>query len=56
MASDLEVNNPVLPRQRKRPRRYEDDSAEGEFPDKIEDLYRVVYFEAIDLIVNGIKD
>ena len=56
MASDLEVNNPVLPRQRKRPRRYEDGSAEGAFPDKVEDLYRVVYFEAIDLIVNCIKD
>ena len=56
MAIDVEVNNPVLPRQRKRPRRYEDGSEEGAFPDKVEDLYRVVYFEAIDLIVNCIKD
>lgn len=39
MARVLEVNDPVLPRHRKRPSRYEDGSAEGEFPDKVEERY-----------------
>ena len=54
-ASDLNINEPVLPRQRKRPRRYEDGMSNGEFPESVEDLYRRMYFEALDLVVCGIK-
>lgn len=43
-ASKLDINEPVLPRQRKRPRRYYDGASEGEF------------FEALDLIVCSIEE
>ena len=55
MASDLNINEPMFPRQRKQPRRYEDGMNEGEFPESVEDLYRHMYFEALDLVVCGIK-
>ena len=45
----------MFPRQRKQPRRYEDGMSEGEFPESVEDLYRRMYFEALDLVVCGIK-
>ena len=52
----LDINEPALPRQRKRPRRYEFDGASaGDFPEKVEDLYRSIYYEALDLLVCGIK-
>ena len=53
-ASDLNINESMLPRQRKQPRRYEDGTSEGEFPESMEDLYRRMYFEALDLVC-GIK-
>ena len=46
LAEDLDVNNPTLPRQRKRPRRYETGFSEGSFPLTVEDHYRISYFEA----------
>jgi len=48
-ASDLNINQPVLPRQRKCPRIYEDGASEGKFPGGF------MYFEALDLVVCGIK-
>ena len=54
MASDLEVSDPVLPRQRKRPKRYED-GGEGYFPENVEDFYRPIFFEAVDLVIGGIR-
>ena len=38
MASNSEVDDPVLPWQRKRPRRY-DGTSEEEFPRIVKDLY-----------------
>ena len=32
MAEDMEVNEPVVPRRRKMPKRFEDRAAEAEFP------------------------
>ena len=55
MATDLQVDDPVLPRQRKRPRRYEGGEGEEYFPEKVEDFYRAIYFEALD-VVSGIKE
>jgi len=46
----------VLPRWRKCPRRYEGGTSEGDFPGSVEDLYRRMYFEALDLVVCGIKE
>ena len=54
MASDLDVSNPVLLRQRKRPRRYED-GEEGYSPENVEDFYRPIFFEALDLVIGGIR-
>ena len=53
---ELCCRQPALPRQRKRPRRYEFDGASaGDFPEKVENLYRSIYYEALDLLVCGIK-
>ena len=54
MASDLEVSDPVLPRQRKRPKRYED-GGEGYSPENVEDFYRPIFFKAVDLVIGGIR-
>ena len=54
-ASSLDIDEPVLPRQRKRPRQYEDGASEGDFPESVESLYRHTYYKALDLIVSGIK-
>ena len=43
------VNPPSLPRQRKVPRRLDDGSA-ASFHKTVEEHYRVIYFEALDLI------
>ena len=52
---NLDVDDPTLPRRRKTPRRLETGNGEPSFPDSPKDLYRQVYFEAIDLVVNAIK-
>ena len=54
-ASSLDIDEPVLPRQRKRPRRYEHGASEGDFSESVECLYRRTYYEVLDLIVSGIK-
>ncbi len=55
MATECDVDDPQLPRQRKRPRRY-DDGASADFPITVEDMYRRVYFEVLDLITETIKN
>ncbi|XP_065182307.1 uncharacterized protein LOC135813016 [Sycon ciliatum] len=52
----LDVDEPVLPRRRKVPRRFEDGQAAGTHPERAEDLYRVAYFEALDLAVSSIQE
>lgn len=47
-AEEKDVNEPAMPRRRKRPLRYEDGSA-GDFPCDIKSVYRPMYFEALDL-------
>lgn len=54
--STHEVNDPRLPRQRKRPRRYEEGTSDGDFHETPKQYFRQHYFEAIDLIVNCIQD
>ena len=51
----LDVDDPVLPRKRKVPRRYEEGSAEPEFFDVCKQFYCQQYYEAPDLIVNAIQ-
>ena len=44
MASDVDVNDPILPWQRKTPGRYDYGTAEGDFPTDVEALYRPIFF------------
>jgi len=48
----LSIGDPCLPRKRKRPRRLEIGSSEGEFHTAPKDLFRQTYFEAFDLAIN----
>ena len=51
LATDLDVRDPVLPRRRKLPQRYEEGSAPAEFHSSPKDAYRQSYYEALDLLV-----
>jgi len=55
MAVESSVDEPKLPQQRKQPKWYKE-GAPPEFLSTAKDLYRVVYYEALDLIVQTIKD
>lgn len=54
-AKELDICEPVLPRRRKRPARYEDGQAEHFFPDSPKSFYKAVYFESLDMIINCIQ-
>ena len=51
----LGVSDAVLPRKRKAPKRHSDGS-EGFHSETPQDMYRVAYFEAVDLAIATIKD
>ena len=53
--NDLDVGDPILSWQWKRPQRYEKSTQEGHFPGSVEDFYQPIYFEALDLAINGIQ-
>ena len=53
MASSLEASDPVLPRKRKTPRRFEIGGAPPEF---CAEHYHRIYFEGLDLLVQAIAD
>ena len=55
LTSKNDICDPVLPRRRKRPRRYEEGEAPHEFDETPEGMYRRVYFEALDLLVQSIN-
>ena len=50
----LDVSEPTLPRQRKRPRRYEDGDAEAYHPAEPKVHYRQIYYQAIDSVISTI--
>jgi len=58
MADDdtIDLAEPVLPRKRRAPSRLEDGNAPPEFHSTPSDMYRQVYYEAIDLLVQTIED
>lgn len=56
MTSNVDVNDPVLPRKKRVPMRYEEGSAAPEYHSTPETLYRQVYYEALDLAVQTIND
>jgi hypothetical protein len=55
-ADEINVDEPVLPRKKRAPSRYEDGNAPPEFHSSPRDMYRQVYYEAIDLLVQTIED
>ena len=55
-AEHLNVGEPVLPRKRKALRRTEIGEGTGDFHTTVVDHYRVIYFEAMDLIIQCIDD
>ena len=56
LAAKVDVNDPVLPRKRKVPRRFEDGNAEPEYDESPKDMYRRIYYESLDLLVQAIED
>ena len=52
----IDVEEPELPRARKAPKRYEIGQGDSSYPDSPKSLYRVAYFEGLDLVVNAIRD
>lgn len=55
-AQNFDVSEPCLPRRRKAPRRIGDEgSTEGSFPATVQEHYRRIYFEALDLIATCIS-
>ena len=56
MASERDVNEPKLPRQQKRPARFEEGMAPPEFHSTVKEFYCHIYYEALDLIVESIRD
>ena len=54
-AADLPIDEPALPRRRKRPCRFDDGSAPT-FHVTVEEHYRVIYFEALDFITHCIDE
>ena len=55
-ASQHDIEEPRLPRKRMVPRRLDDGSAPAAFPASVEDHYRPIYHEALDLITACIQD
>ena len=54
--SERDIDEPSLPRKRRVPARFEDGLASNEYPETATDMYRKIYFEALDLIICRIKD
>ena len=56
MSSDLDLEPPQLPRKRKVPRRVDEGSSVGDYPDSPKAVHRPIYFQLIDLIESELKD
>ena len=55
-SQSLNIEAPKLPRQRKRPARYEYGHASAEFTSEPKDHYKRIYYEALDLIIMSITE
>lgn len=55
LQSNLDVDEPVLPRMRKTPRRHEIGLGDAVFHSSPKDYFKAHYYEVIDLIVNFIQ-
>ena len=52
----LDIGSPCLPRKRRAPRCLEVGSSDGDFHASVEDHYRAIYYEALDLVIMGITE
>ena len=55
-ANKLDIDEPKLPRRRRKSKRHDDGYHPGDFHDTPEAYYRQIYFEALDLIINCIEE
>ena len=55
MASNLDVNDPILSQKWKGPQTYEEVTKQEHFQGNVEDFYWPVYYEALDLVINSIQ-
>ena len=55
MTSDVEVKEPALPRKRKLSARFDDRTALPHYDHSLKDMYRHVYFEALDILIRSIE-
>ena len=51
-----DISEPEIPRRRRAPARLEVGSGQHFFPDTSDDVYRRIYFEALDLIISAISE
>ena len=56
IANELGIEEPQPPRRRKAPCRFEAGNAPPEFPSIVGDHFRRIYFEALDLVLQGIRE
>ncbi len=54
LALKNDINDPILPRRRKHPGRFEDGEGPHAFDQTPKDMYRKIYFEALDLLIQCI--
>lgn len=52
----FQVDAPTLPRKRKAPQRFQIGSTDGDFHTSSEDHYRQIYYEALDFVVQAVRD
>ncbi len=56
LPSKYDINDPVLPRRRKHPSRFEEGQAPHTFADTPKDMFRKFYYEAFDLLIQSINN
>ena len=52
----LDIGSPCLPLKRRAPRHLQVGSSDGDFHSSVEDHYRAVYYEVLDLVTTGITE
>ena len=55
-AEKIDIDEPVVPRKRKAPLRFDPGSSSGTSATQPEDHYRVLYFEALDTVTGSITE
>ncbi len=56
LASKNDINDPVLPRRRKRLSRFEEGQAPYTYAETPEDMFRKIYYKAFDLLIQSINN